>query len=128
MPVLIEGNSFEYSWLGIAGRTVSPEVAGFMKLPADTVGVLVIDVVPLSPAYEAGIQDSNDLFTDEGQEYLVGGDIIVTIDRQLVREMDDVIAYLVEDTRPGDQVTLEVIRAKGELETVSVTLGVRPRP
>ncbi len=127
VPVLIEGNSFEYSWLGIAGRTVSPEVAGFMKLPADTVGVLVIDVVPLGPADEAGIRDSNELFTDEGQEYLFGGDIIVTIDRQPVREMDDIIAYLVDDTRPGDQVTLEVIRDKGELEKVSVTLGVRPR-
>jgi S1-C subfamily serine protease len=72
--------------------------------------------------------DSNELFTNEGQEYRVGGDIIVAINRQTVREMDDVITYLVEETRPGDEVTLEVIRANGELAKVAVTLGVRPRP
>ena len=44
-----------------------------------------------------------------------------------MREMDYIITYLVEETRPGDQVTLEVIRAQGELEKVNLTQGVRPR-
>jgi len=56
------------------------------------------------------------------------GDIIAAIDGQTVREMDDIITYLVEETRSGDQVILAVIRAQGELEKVTVTLGVRPRP
>ena len=40
--------------------------------------------------------------------------------------MDDLIAYLVEETQPGDEVSLEVIRPDGETETIDVTLGVRP--
>ena len=128
VPALIEGKMFEYSWLGIAGRGVSSEVADFLNLPADTVGVLVIDVVPNSPADKAGLRDSDEFLRDEGQEFRLGGDIIAVIDGQTVREMDDIITYLVEETRPGDQVILEVIRAQGESEKVTVTLGVRPRP
>jgi 2-alkenal reductase len=128
VPALIEGKTFAYSWLGIAGRGVSPEVADFLSLPADTVGVLVIDVVPNGPADKAGLRDSDEFFRDEGQEFRLGGDIIASIDDQTVREMDDIITYLVEETRPGDQVILEVIRAQGESEKVTVTLGVRPRP
>jgi S1-C subfamily serine protease len=128
VPALIEGKTFEYSWLGIAGRGMSPEVADFLNLPADTVGVLVIDVVPNSPADKAGLRDSDEFLRDEGQEFRLGGDIIAVIDGQTVREMDDIITYLVEETRPGDQVILEVIRAQGELEKVTVTLEVRPRP
>lgn len=128
IPALIMGETFEYSWLGIAGRDVSSEVADFLDLPSDTVGVLVIDVVPNGPADKAGLQDSDEFVRDEGQESRLGGDIIAAIDGQAVRDMDDIIAYLVEATRPGDQVILEVIRAQGELKKVTVTLGVRPQP
>ena len=40
--------------------------------------------------------------------------------------MDDLIGYLIEETRPGDTVKLDVVRSDGKQETVSVTLGVRP--
>jgi 2-alkenal reductase len=128
VPTLIEGGTFEYAWLGITGQTLSPEVANFMELPAGTIGALVINVVQGSPADEAGLQGSDKMLKVEGQEYKSGGDVIVAIDGQLVREMDDLITYLVEETRPGDKVTLDVIRPDGEKESIPVTLGVRPRP
>ena len=128
VPVLIEGDTFEYSWLGIAGRAVSPDVADLLRLPADTFGVLVMDVVSNSPADAAGLLGSDDLFIEEGQEFRLGGDVIVAINRQTVREMDDIIAYLVEETRPGDKVILNVVRSTGETKDITVTLGVRPRP
>jgi S1-C subfamily serine protease len=40
--------------------------------------------------------------------------------------MDDLITYLVEKTRPGDQVSLGLIRSGGETGNVTVTLGSRP--
>lgn len=88
----------------------------------------MIDVVPKSPADAAGLLGSDDLFTEEGQEFRLGGDVIVAINRQTVREMDDIIAYLVEKTRPGDKVILNVVRSTGETKDITVTLGVRPRP
>ena len=87
-----------------------------------------MDVVPNSPADTAGLLGSDDLFTEEGQEFRLGGDVILAINRQLVQEMDDIITYLVEETRPGDEVILNVIRSTGETKDITVTLGVRPQP
>ena len=56
-----------------------------------------------------------------------GGDVIVAIDNQPVQEMDDLIAYLVEEARPGDEVNLDVIRSNGERESIILTLGKRPQ-
>ncbi|GAB4539598.1 MAG: hypothetical protein Kow0063_28570 [Anaerolineae bacterium] len=126
VPALIEGESFEYAWLGITGQTLPPEVVEFMKLPADTQGVLVVRVTQDSPADEAGLQGSDKVLVVQGQEYQLGGDIIVAINGEPVREMDDLISYLIKETRPGDEVTLDVIRPSGEREKVTVTLGVRP--
>jgi S1-C subfamily serine protease len=57
----------------------------------------------------------------------VGGDVIVAIEGAPIRDMDDLIAYLVSKTRPGDRVTLEVLRDGNSQETLEVTLGKRPR-
>ena len=126
IPTLIEDGRFEYSWLGITGTTLRPEVAEEMDLPQDTGGAQVIQVSGGSPADRAGLKSSDGSFTLEGVEYPLGGDIIFAIDGIAVNEMDDLIAYLVSKTRPGDKVTLEVIRGGQELETLEVTLGKRP--
>ncbi len=44
VPTLIEGDTCEYTWLGISGATLNSEMADFMKLPPDTKGALVINV------------------------------------------------------------------------------------
>lgn len=126
VPTLIKGDTFEYAWLGITGATLTSEVADFMKLPADTRGALVINVAQGSPADEAGLQGSDKTLKVAGAEYQLGGDVITAINDHPVEDMDDLIAYLVEETRPGDRVTLQVIRADGTRESVEVELGVRP--
>ena len=40
-------------------------------------------------------------------------------------EMDELISYLIDKTRPGDEVALEVIR-DGERQSIKVNLGTRP--
>ncbi|HEY65186.1 MAG TPA: PDZ domain-containing protein [Caldilineae bacterium] len=126
VPELIEKGTYEYAWLGITGTDLVPEVAELMGLPRDTRGALVVDVAKDSPADKAGLRGSDKTLRVEGEEYQFGGDVIVSIDGQPVRGMDDLIAYLVKNTRPGDKVTLELIRRKGERETVIVTLAPRP--
>lgn len=126
VPTLIKGESFEYAWLGITGTTLSAEVIDFMKLPSDTRGALVISVTQDSPADEAGLQGSDKILKVAGAEYQLGGDVIVAIDDQPVEDMEDLITYLVEETRPGDEVTLKVIRSDGEQESISLVLGARP--
>lgn len=128
VPELIKQGSYPYAWLGITGTTLTPKLAKLMNLPEDTKGALIVEVTKGSPADKAGLHGSDRTLKMEGEEYRLGGDVIVSINGHPIREMDDLIAYLMEHTRPGDTVTLEVIHANGQRERVQVTLGRRPSP
>jgi 2-alkenal reductase len=127
VPALIEEGRYEYAWLGISGATMTPELARLMDLPEDTRGALVVKIVSDSPADRAGLRGSEKTVKIEGEEYLIGGDVIVSINGQPVQDMEDLITYLVEETRPGEAVELGLIREGGRRETVKVVLGTRPR-
>lgn len=125
VPVLMEEGEYAYAWLGIVGRDLDRETALTMNLPADQRGALVIEVAEDGPAEEAGLRGSDETINRNGAALQVGGDVIVAIDGQPVDTMDDLIVYLVEDARPGQRVTLTIVR-DGEERTVGVTLGERP--
>jgi hypothetical protein len=40
--------------------------------------------------------------------------------------MTDLIVYLTNNTRPGDEIMLEVIHQDGTAEDLSIVLGTRP--
>ncbi len=128
VPALITEGRYEYAWLGISGATMTPELARLMDLPEDTRGALVVKVVNDSPADKAGLRGSEKMVKIEGEEYFIGGDVITSINSQPVQDMEDLITYLVKETRPGDTVELGLIREGGHRETVKVVLGTRPRP
>ena len=127
IPELIKNGKYEYSWLGISGASLSRDYAELNGLPRETRGALVIEVSADSPADRGGLEGSDATNELEGLDYRVGGDVIVAIDGSPIQDMDQLIAYLMEETRPGDEVTIEVIR-NGERETLTVTLGSRPGP
>ena len=126
VPTLIAGEEYEYAWLGISGNSLTDQVIEAMNLSASAQGTLIISVVRDSPADQAGLRGSQQVLTVAGQEYPYGGDIITAIQGEPIADMDDLITYLVDNTRPGDQVTLGLIRSGGEREDVSIILGVRP--
>ena len=125
VPSIISEGDYEYSWLGISGTTLRPDLAEAMDLDRRTQGALVIDVVRNGPAEDAGLEGSDDTLELEGLELPIGGDIIVAIDGDPVETIDDVIAHLVANTRPGQEVAMEVIR-NGETVQLTVKLGTRP--
>jgi 2-alkenal reductase len=126
IPTLIAGEEYEYAWLGISGARIADEVAQAMDLPVGTRGVLIIGVAENSPASRAGLHASRQVLTVAGQEYPYGGDIVITIQGEPIADMADLITYLLKKTRPGDQVSLGLIRPDGAKQDVSVTLGARP--
>jgi S1-C subfamily serine protease len=126
VPTLIKGENYQYAWLGISGGTLTLEGNDLMKLPQGTQGVLVIDVSKDGPADKAGLVGSDKTMTVDGEDYQLGGDVITAINGQPIKAMDELIGYLIEKTKPGDAVKLDVIRAGGKQETVNVTLEVRP--
>ncbi|MDA0265046.1 MAG: trypsin-like peptidase domain-containing protein [Chloroflexi bacterium] len=126
VPALIADGKYEYSWLGISGAPVSPDVAQLMELPKGTQGALVISVSDDSPAFEAGLTGSDRTETVNGIRYALGGDTITGINGSKIRDMTDLIVYLTNNTRPGDEVMLEVIHQDGSTDELPVVLGTRP--
>ena len=125
VPVLIERGRYEHPWLGIAGTTLTPALAEAMGLEPEQRGALVRSVTAGGPADEAGLQGSDREVTIAGQRVDVGGDVIIGIDGQEVRTFDDLVSYLEEETGPGQEVTLRILRDR-EPMAVQVRLGARP--
>ena len=97
-----------------------------MGLLDKTRGVQIIVVTDDSPASDAGLQGSDRDVTVDGLDIPLGGDVIVGINGEGIRSMDDLVAYLVANTSPGDVVALDILREGGETYLVEVTLGSRP--
>ncbi|WP_119066144.1 S1C family serine protease [Aggregatilinea lenta] len=135
VPYLIRDGQYEHTWLGIGGMTLRPEQADALDLPSGQRGVMVTTITNNSPAADANLvpaladlqtQVSNVPSVDTAMGKLpLGGDIITRIDDQPVNDMDDLITYLEENTRPGDTVTLTALR-DGQQQTVNLTLTARP--
>ena len=112
------------AYLGIVGLTLTPEIAQAMDLAADEQGVLVEQVQQGSPADEAGLRGSFKPVTIQGQQMLVGGDIITALEGQSVTAIEDLQAAL-QQYEPGEKVALTVLR-DGQESQIDVTLGERP--
>lgn len=87
-----------------------------------TYGVLVESVVSGGPADTAGIHGGTNTVTVEGQSYVVGGDIIISINGVRVVDSDALASYLEENTTAGQTVQLGIIRS-GTYTSASVVLG-----
>ena len=124
VPKIIEEGEYEHPWIGVRGRDVSPGIAEAMDLENSS-GFLVLEVVNGSPAEQAGLQPSTRPVEIEGNEMLVGGDVIVGINGKKMRGIDDVLEFLALETDVGDEVTMEVIR-DGERVQTNLTLDSRP--
>lgn len=127
VPTLIENGRYRHPWLGVSGRDVNAEIAEILGLK-EARGFLVIDVVANSAAEKAGIKGGNRTVTlSDGSRIKVGGDVIVAIDGNPVRKINDILVYLQRTKSVGDQVTLTVIR-DGNVIDVRATLLERPNP
>lgn len=126
IPALNDQGRYDYSFLGMTGASLRPNLAKAMELPEGTRGTLVIGVLGGGPADDAGLKAVSDTIRVEGIQVPVDGDVIVAIDGVAVQGMDDLITYLTRSTRPGDKTALDVVRVGGERDQIEVSLGTRP--
>ncbi len=124
VPSLITAGSFQHPWLGVAGRDMTPGIAERLGLEEPR-GFLVMEVVAGSPAEAAGIRGGDEDATIEGVPVKLGGDVIVSIDNQTVRKIDDILVYLQREKSVGDELQLTILRDGQELNVTAV-LGARP--
>ncbi|MCY3690530.1 MAG: trypsin-like peptidase domain-containing protein [Chloroflexota bacterium] len=125
IPALISEGRYQYPYIGIRGASVSPDIATAMELTPGTRGALVLAIGADSAASRAGLRASDRLTVINGAEVPIGGDVIIDIDGTPIRSMDDLLAYVVEHTRPGDTSEFTVLRDGAET-TVNITMGARP--
>lgn len=120
IPDLIQFGKYDSPYVGIQ---VLHEVSLFLQeeldLPQST-GVYVLEVTPGSPAEMAGL-----IGAEIGEVIPKGGDLIVGIDDQQVDNFADFMGYLLTYKKPGDQVTIKVLRDNKTLE-FELTLDKRP--
>lgn len=123
-PSLITTGSFQHPWLGVAGRDMTPGIADRLGLEEPR-GFLVMEVVSGSPANQAGIMAGNEDATVDGLPVRLGGDVIIGIDNQTVRKIDDILVYLQREKSVGDELQLTILRDGQEMQITAV-LGARP--
>jgi S1-C subfamily serine protease len=124
VPSLITTGSFQHPWLGIAGKDMTPGIANRLGLDEPR-GFLVMEVVAESPAEKAGIQRGNEDAVIDGMQVKLGGDVIIAIDNNTVRKIDDILAYVEREKSVGDELKLMILR-DGQTMEVMATLGARP--
>ena len=122
IPQLKQSGTVKRAYLGITGLTIDQSL-NRLNLSTDS-GVLIQSVSPGSPSAKAGLKGGNTQANVDGSDIALGGDVIKKIDGRNVKSMDDVVA-VVDAKKPGDSVTLQVIRG-GNTRNVTVKLGQRP--
>ncbi|MEM1950135.1 MAG: trypsin-like peptidase domain-containing protein, partial [Candidatus Caldarchaeum sp.] len=83
VPALIQNGSYQRSWMGISAVSLDIDIAAAMGASVSK-GVLVVDVVPNSPAQRAGLRGGDRNVVVNGAPVRVGGDIITAIDGRQV--------------------------------------------
>ena len=127
LPSLLSKGTYDHPYLGITGQGLTPSLVDAMGLPTGTHGTLVITVTNPGPSYNAGLRGSTRTITVDGDSVQVGGDVILGADGTQMKSFYDLIVYLQRNKRPGDTVTLSILRNGSNLD-VAVTLGTRPQP
>ncbi|RTZ57987.1 MAG: serine protease [Gammaproteobacteria bacterium] len=93
-------------WLGVVVQELTPPIAQALGLDH---GVIVLKVIPGSPAQEGGLE---------------AGDIILAINGKPIKDATD-LQFKIMKTPPGEEVTLTVLRGEKKL-TLKVKIGELP--
>ncbi|MEA4931606.1 MAG: trypsin-like peptidase domain-containing protein [Anaerolineaceae bacterium] len=122
VPSLIAKGSYDYPYLGMTSySSMSLAMIEVLDLPQST-GAYVSSVVNGGPADVAGIKGGS--VPTSVQDVYKGGDLIVAVDGQQIKDFSELLSYLVVNKNPGETITFTVIR-NGQTLDVDVVLGRR---
>jgi S1-C subfamily serine protease len=105
---LEQNGRVRHAFLGLQPTDLTPQVSERFDIDLES-GVLALMITEGSPAGEAGLRE---------------GDVIVAIDGDEVRIVEDLLAQL-RERAPGDRITLGIVR-NGDRRELQVTLTDRP--
>ena len=118
VPSLIEKGKYEYPYIGATfASELSLEAVDVYDLPQFQ-GAYVLGISSGSPAEQAGLRSAD---PNTGR----GGDLIIEIDGQSIRNFADLNSYLVFQASVGQTIDITVLRGNQRV-TIPLTLGERP--
>ncbi|MEO8393506.1 MAG: trypsin-like peptidase domain-containing protein [Chloroflexota bacterium] len=124
---IIQNGKVDYSYLGISGTDMNLYLIEALKLPNNARGVVVETVEASGPAGKAGIVAASNLQTVEnGVQVPTSVDIITAVNNTPVTSMESLISFLGSQTKPGDTVTMTIVRNGTQQIDLPVTLTARP--
>lgn len=110
VPHLISEGSYGHPWFGAILSDVTPSFAEMVGLE-DARGIVVLDVLPDSPAEMAGVVQDN---------------VIFGVDGNPITQIADLIKHL-QTKAPNDNMILDVMGTDGIRRNVNLTLGNAPQ-
>ena len=125
IPTLLSGETYKHPYLGLSGLDITPQIAKILNLSKSS-GYLIINVTKNSPASLAGLKGGNTTYNVNGVPIKLGGDVIIKIDNVNVRKVNDILSYLENHKKVGDNVSLTVLRAGNENKVITFPLISRP--
>jgi S1-C subfamily serine protease len=124
LPQLVSRGRVSHPWMGIRGGDITPSLAKTLNLPA-TEGIMIAEVTPSGPAAQAGVRGSQRRVRVGNSLWAVGGDIVIALDGKKVASVNDLIAYLEDKKKPGDELRVDILR---DGKAMSITLRVGELP
>ncbi|MFB6099802.1 MAG: S1C family serine protease [Candidatus Nanohalobium sp.] len=124
VPDIIKSGDAKHPWIGVTGRDMNRKLAKIMNTTQET-GFLVMNVSRNSPASRAGLQGGNRTVKINGLRYIIGGDIIVGMGGERMRDIEDIKNFLATEADVGETVKITVQR-NGKEVTMPLTLADRP--
>jgi len=120
---LITSGKVARPWLGITGISLTRDISKELELDVNN-GVLVAEVLPGSPADQAGLRGGSRAIIVGSMKLPLGGDIITSLNEKKISDMKELISLL-NYLKVGQTVTLRIYRDHRHLE-LQVLLAERP--
>jgi S1-C subfamily serine protease len=122
VPALIAIGNYTHPYLGFTGATLTSDLAASIaNVTQNLKGVSVNTIVPAGPADKAGLNGTT--IDQYGRKH--GGDVIVAVDGDKIREFEQLVSYIERNKSPGDNVVLSVFR-NGSVIDLDAVLEERP--
>lgn len=106
---LIEKGEVSLGYAGVNIADINPQVAASLRIPEETSGALIMDVIPSGPAAKAGLKSY---------------DIVTHINGRAIQTTSE-FARTIANQNVGAKVTLSVLRDGKEVR-IAMTVGKRP--
>jgi S1-C subfamily serine protease len=123
LPSLVKNGHVIRPWIGFHGQLIGADLRNLLQIPLVD-GLLVEAIEPGSPADKAGIRGGHMELSFGGSSFLLGGDIVVSINGVKVTDSDG-LASAMHGLKVGSRLKLELFR-EGKYLDVEYELPERP--